>query len=75
MIKYLVIGSNNFWYAACTTKKQALDTVKGIKDKESYKDFVFGDPESSYYPKQPSRIYIYKVNLILDQPTNKLTNK
>ncbi|NCD10762.1 MAG: hypothetical protein EOL98_15385 [Negativicutes bacterium] len=74
MIKYLVIGSNNFWYAACTSKEEALAIAKEIQSKEDYDQILFGDPESDYFPKQPARIYIYKVDLVLDEPTNEYNN-
>lgn len=71
MIKYIVIGSNNFWYAACTSKKEALAIAKEIQNKEDYEKYCFGDPESNYFPEQPSRIYVYKADLVLDRETNK----
>lgn len=74
MIKYLVIGSNNFWYATCTYKKEALAIAKEIQSKEDYDQILFGDPESNYFPEQPSRIYIYKADLVFDDQTDKHNN-
>lgn len=71
MIKYLVIGSNNFWYSATTTKKEALDVVKEIQSEEEYNKTLFGDPESFYIPEQPSTVYVYRVKEIMRKPTDK----
>lgn len=54
MIRYLVIGSNNFWYGACSTKKAAMNIAKEVIKDDSYIDF--GDPES---------VYVYKVEKLV----------
>lgn len=63
MIKYLVIGSNNFWYGAYSNKQEAISFAKDlVKDKT---DIVFGDPESGFIPEKPYSIYIYKVEKLV----------
>lgn len=63
MIRYLVIGSNNFWYGACLTKEEAINTAKEAISDDSYTDF--GDPESGFTPEKPSSVYVYKVEKLV----------
>jgi len=61
--EYLVIGSNNFWYAICSTLKEARrvkkEVMEGRKDKINYD---YGDEESypMHHPFRPNNIYIYE---------------
>ena len=58
--KYIVLGSNNFWYALLNTKKEAKEFVKNfLKLDES-----FADPESGYSPEAPEDFYIYEAKEI-----------
>lgn len=57
--QYLVIGSNNFWYATCETKADALDECKNVLRGESY-----NDPESGFFPSTPQKVYIYKAEQV-----------
>lgn len=54
--EFLVIGSNNFWYATDTTLKNAIATARAAK-----KDHAgFADPETGHEPEKPETFYIYK---------------
>jgi len=58
--KYLILGSNNFWYGICDTKKEVAETIKDIKlDPTDYED-----PESGYQPDAPSELTIYQAQEI-----------
>lgn len=52
---YLVIGSNNFWYAQERTKRDAIahakEVVKGAAG--------YGDDESGHTPDTPETVYVY----------------
>lgn len=56
--EYLVIGSDNFWYGICSTKKEALQLVEEVKEAPH----KFGDPEhtNSLREDVPEMFYIYK---------------
>lgn len=63
MNKYLVIGSNNFWYGVCSNKQRAINLAKDlVKDKVN---IVFGDPESGFIPEKPYSVYVYKVEKLV----------
>lgn len=54
---YLVIGSNDFWYAIEDSRKNAVAFAKSIlKDEAGY----FDDPETGHSPERPEILYIYK---------------
>jgi len=60
--EFLIIGSNNFWYATCDTLKEAKeikrDILKGLED-EINNDY--GNDESpSFHPFKPETVYIYE---------------
>lgn len=53
---YIVVGSNNFWYAQCDTKKEAQQVIKDILDGGGY-----SNPENDEAPEIPQeRIYIFE---------------
>ena len=58
--EYLVIGSNNFWYATCDTLSEAKEEVKNLCVEA---DNDYGDPETGHKPELPYHIYIYKATL------------
>lgn len=64
-VRYLVIGSNNFWYSMDSSLKDAMATVKQI-EAEDFEDpsDTFGDPESSNKPFKPNEIFIYKAQQV-----------
>jgi len=47
--EYLIIGDNNFWYAALTDKKHIKDKIKEIENK----DYGLID-------EIPSKLYVYE---------------
>lgn len=58
--EYLVIGSNNFWYASEITLKNADATAKEIlRDAGG-----FSDSETGYQPEKPETLYIYEAKEI-----------
>lgn len=55
--EYLIIGSNNFWYASCLKSLAEVKAeIKKIKKEKSW----YADPESGYEPDLPEKLYIYK---------------
>lgn len=46
---WLVIGSNNFWYAECESLEDAKETAEQIKA-----------GEGGYEVEKPERVYIYE---------------
>lgn len=64
--KYLVLGSNNFWYALCYTKKEAIAIANDLKSEEEYEKCDFGDPESNYHPNKPDAVHIYKIDKLIN---------
>lgn len=62
--EYLVIGSNNFWYAMCYSLKEAkAEAKKVMKYKSKYDDEGnpnYEDMESGHNPFTPNTIYIYE---------------
>ena len=61
--EYLVIGSNNFWYASCSTLKEARQVKKEImKSRKDKINYDYGNEESypTYHPFRPDSVYIYK---------------
>jgi hypothetical protein len=60
--KYLVIGSNNFWYAIRDSLKEANQVARNIiKNKD---DVVYACPETGYSPETPEQVYVYKTGLV-----------
>jgi len=61
--EYLVIGSNNFWYASCDTLKEAKQIKKEImREPKDEMNYDYGDEESypTHHPFGPDNIYIYE---------------
>jgi len=53
--EYLVIGDNNFWYASCDSKKDALSEAKeAMKGVREYSD------DAGNVPEIPETVYIYE---------------
>lgn len=71
---YLVIGSNNFWYAQCDTKSEAIQTAKAVLDGER----GYADPEGGNEPETPDEVHVYHCEeverLTLDEETNRHTS-
>ena len=55
--EYLVVGSNNFWYASARSKTGALKIAQDVMNghKNSYED-----PESGHTPDIPENVYVYE---------------
>ena len=54
--EYIIIGSNNFWYACGLTNLAQVKTeIQNIKA-----GGIYGNEEESYNPRIPERIYVYK---------------
>lgn len=67
--KYLVIGSNNFWYGLCDTKREAEELAQHImqggradlENKNPQYEDSFSDPESGHTPETPQEcVYVYE---------------
>ena len=56
--EYLIIGSNNFWYAMEDTYKHALERAKEIR--ADHNNCGFADMESGHEPEEPETLYIYQ---------------
>ena len=59
MKQYIILGSNNFWYAtfSAETTKEAEDYLQDIKD------------QSENYPvAQPEAFYLYEVKKVKELP-------
>lgn len=56
---YLVIGSNNFWYAIEDTKKDAIAHAKSILADDG-ENGSYGDEETGYEPSTPESVHIYR---------------
>lgn len=54
---YLIIGSNNFWYAQHTNKREAIAEAKEIANGDMT---GFEDPETGHVPEQPEQCYVYE---------------
>lgn len=61
--EYLIIGSNNFWYASGLTSLEAVkQEIKNIKGNQPY-----GNPESgkiSEIAEMPDTLYVYEAKEI-----------
>ena len=61
--EYLVIGSNNFWYASCDTLKEAKQIKKEVmkepKDEVNY-NYRNEESNSIHHPFGPDNIFIYE---------------
>lgn len=65
-IQYIVIGSNNFWYAITNSKKEAKAITKRIlEDKSDKESNFYADPESNNRPFRPEEIYIYQAQKLI----------
>lgn len=58
--EYILVGSNNFWYALCTSLKEARNRKKEILDGET----GYADPETGHTPEIPEEVYVYQVKEI-----------
>jgi hypothetical protein len=58
--QYLVIGSNNFWYAIENSLKDAKKTMHIVKSDNG----AFSDPETGHTPDVPENVYIYEAKEI-----------
>ncbi|MFA6273915.1 MAG: hypothetical protein WC662_02030 [Candidatus Paceibacterota bacterium] len=61
--EYLVIGSNNFWYASCDTLKEAKQVKKEVmKGRKNRINYDYGDEENypTHHPFRPNSVYVYK---------------
>lgn len=58
--EYLIIGSNNFWYASGITSLEAVkEEVKRIKGNQAY-----ANPENGKIAELPDTLYVYKAEEI-----------
>jgi phage-related protein len=60
---YLVIGSNNFWYASCDTLEEAKQIKREVmKEPKDEVNYNYGNEESNptHHPFSPDNIYIYE---------------
>lgn len=57
--EYLLLGTNNFWYAVASSLKEAKELKRDILNDTSGQ--LFGDPESGHCPEKPTDVYIYEV--------------
>lgn len=60
--EYLIVGSNNFWYAICLSKKEALKQAKEIMNDKDEVNYNYGNEEMTgdTAPYKPETLYIYK---------------
>lgn len=58
--KFLIIGSNNFWYSTENSRAEAKEKIKEIKS--DYRDGKeeYADPESGARPEKPEEFYIFE---------------
>ncbi|OGG61804.1 hypothetical protein A3C21_01090 [Candidatus Kaiserbacteria bacterium RIFCSPHIGHO2_02_FULL_59_21] len=59
--KYLVVGSNNFWYASARGKANALKLARDVVNSRTSS---YGDPETDYSPNTPEGVYVYEARQI-----------
>jgi len=60
-IKYIIVGSDNFWYACSSNLKQIKEDIENIK--ENITDYA--DPENGKHREElPETLYVYKVEEI-----------
>ena len=55
--RYIVLGSNNFWYGLCDNLKEVAEIKRQIRSEP----YEFCDPESDYRPGPPLEIKVVKV--------------
>ncbi len=73
--EYLVIGSNNFWYASCDTSKEAKQIKKEVmKEPKDEVNYNYGNDEQclSYHPLKPEVVYIYEAKELLEEAKHKV---
>lgn len=61
--EYIIVGSNNFWYASCIeTKKEALAEAKKIMKHKGEQNRNYGNDEmyGDTAPYKPDTLYIYE---------------
>lgn len=56
MKEYIILGSNNFWYATDTSLKDAKATIKAIRKDHS----GFADDETGQEPEMPKEFFIFE---------------
>ena len=59
--EYLVVGSNNFWYASAHSKTGAL---KIARDAMNERESSYEDPESGHTPDIPENVYVYEARKV-----------
>jgi hypothetical protein len=59
--QYLIIGSNNFWYAGCLKSKGDIkaELEEILKCHKAYED-----PETGHHPEMPEKFYVYEAKEI-----------
>lgn len=59
--QFVILGSNNFWYAIEDSLEDAKKLAKSIKNG----DGDYSNPESSYIPDTPDDVYIYEAKQVI----------
>ena len=59
---YIIVGSNNFWYTMCNSKKGAIDEANKLMSGDT--ETIYGDQESGHVPNPPEELFIYKAEEI-----------
>ena len=58
--KYIIVGSDNFWYACCSSIKEVREEIDVIKS-----GALFGNPETKVIQEDlPEKLHIYKAEKI-----------
>ena len=58
MTKYIIVGSDNFWYALCDTSKEVEEEIKKIKTGIT----GYANPETNEFQRElPDTLYIYEI--------------
>ncbi len=71
MKKYILLGSNNFWYSLDTSLKRIKKEAKEIlKEYADVRTLDYSDPESDYHPYTPNSITIYEVKEVEELQRN-----
>jgi len=64
MSKYILVGSNNFWFGYDTSLKRIKQQAKEILKNNSDSELEYSDPETGTHPFVPNSIYIFEVKEI-----------
>jgi len=60
--EYLIVGSDNFWYASCmTSMKEAIEKIEEIKESPESFGVPYGGENQT---EAPDTLYLYKAKLI-----------